>query len=80
MDQFIQLGLGGVALGLLGYFLRETLKQNKHKDATILTLVDEFRDTINHQRTKDREALEKLTTHIASQTEVFKQLIKPKRR
>lgn len=43
-----------------GYLMRK----NDEKDKQIAKLVEEFKETINHQRTKDREALEKLTTSI----------------
>ena len=76
---FTQLGIGVMAVMLLGYIAKLTfpyfLRKIDEKDAVITKLTEDFRETINHKQTEfshaiDRQskAIETLAENIAQNT------------
>ena len=78
---FTQLGIGVMAVMLLGYIAKLTfpyfLRKIDEKDAVITKLTEDFRETINHKQTefsaainRQSEAVETLAENIAQNTRV----------
>lgn len=71
-EEFIQLGLAGVAIGVLAGLLYKALKYNKEKDASFITEVNKRDEIIVNMQEKTVEALTESTIVVKEAIEVIK--------